>query len=164
MNFLHSMVRIRSIDDSLRFYCQGLGLELVKRVDVEAGRFSLLFLAAQDDLAAFERDKLSHLQPGLPMLELTHNWPPEGKGASEGLGEEIYSVGRNFGHIAFMVDDIYRICQHMLDMGYDLARPPRDGRMAFIKSPDNISVELLQKGKALEVCAPWKDMPNKGSW
>ena len=165
MDYLHTMVRVRSIDDSLRFYCQGLGLQELRRVDNEEGRFTLLFLTAPNDK---KRAKLSGKETGfvagLPLLELTHNWPPEGGGKSEGLGEETYSQGRNFGHLAFQTDDIYGRCQHLMDMGYVINRPPRDGRMAFVRSPDGISVELLQKGKPLPLMAPWQDMKNEGAW
>ncbi len=165
MDFLHTMVRVRSIDDSLRFYCEGLGLKEVRRVDIPAGRFTLVFLATPADIERAGPDRGGHgFRAGLPMLELTHNWPPEGEGDSEGLSPEVYSAGRNFGHIAYQVDDIYDLCQHLMDMGYPIARPPRDGRMAFVLSPDLISVELLQKGNPLPVQAPWKDMENIGEW
>ena len=165
MDFLHTMVRVRSIDDSLRFYCEGLGLQELRRVDNSAGRFTLIFLATSADIA---RANISGNEQGfiagLPMLELTHNWPPEGGGESEGLGSEIYSEGRNFGHIAFQTNDIYAKCQHLMDMGYDINRPPHDGRMAFVRSPDGISVELLQKGTPRPAQSPWKDMENTGTW
>ena len=165
MDFLHTMVRIRSIDASLRFYCDGLGLEEVRRVDVPAGRFTLIFLATPNDIRrASLTEKTSGFRAGLPMLELTHNWPPEGEGACEGLSPEVLGEGRNFGHIAYQVEDIYARCQLLIDMGYKIARPPRDGRMAFVRSPDHISVELLQKGGPLPIKSPWKDMPNQGIW
>lgn len=165
MDFLHTMVRIRSVDDSLRFYCAGLGLKELRRVDNAAGRFTLIFLGTENDI---KRANLSGdakgFVAGLPMLELTHNWPPEGEGESEGLGAEIYESGRNFGHLAYQTDDIYAKCQHLLDMGYTINRPPRDGYMAFVRSPDGVSVELLQKGERLAPQAPWADMENTGEW
>lgn len=165
MDFLHTMVRIRSLDDSLRFYCEGLGLKELRRVDNSAGRFSLIFLATENDI---NRAKLSGDEKGfvagLPMLELTHNWPPEGEGESEGLGAEVYESGRNFGHVAFQTDDIYAKCQHLMDMGYTINRPPHDGYMAFVRSPDGISVEILQRGACLPPQATWKDMKNVGEW
>lgn len=165
MDFLHTMVRIRSIDDSLRFYCAGLGLKEVRRVDHEAGRFTLVFLACPNDIKrANITPPLDAFVPGLPMLELTHNWPKEGGGGREGLSDEIYTHGRNFGHIAFQTDNIYEKCQHLMDMGYEINRRPRDGRMAFVRSPDNISVELLQKGAPLPIRAPWDSMQNSGWW
>lgn len=139
MRYLHTMVRVSDLDKSLDFYCGKLGLKEVKRVDVEAGRFTLVFVAAegQEDCA----------------IELTHNWDPE-----------AYGEGRNFGHVAYEVDDIYATCQRLMDAGVTINRPPRDGRMAFIRSPDDISVELLQKGEALEQQEPWSSMANTGHW
>jgi lactoylglutathione lyase len=133
------MVRVSDLDKSLDFYCGKLGLKEVMRKDVEAGRFTLVFVAAegQEDCA----------------IELTHNWDPE-----------EYGEGRNFGHVAYEVDDIYATCQHLMDSGVTINRPPRDGHMAFIRSPDNISVELLQKGAALAPQEPWTSMPNTGHW
>jgi lactoylglutathione lyase len=165
MDFLHTMLRVRSLDDSLRFFCEGLGLQEVRRVDHEAGRFTLVFLAAVNDVerAGLSGDEKGFVA-GLPMLELTHNWPAEGGGGSEGLGDEVYTQGRNFGHVAFRTSNIYARCQHLIDMGYEINRPPRDGYMAFVRSPDGISVELLQSGKPLEPRTPWKDMDNTGSW
>lgn len=139
MRYLHTMVRVSDLDKSLDFYCGKLGLKEVMRKDVEAGRFTLVFVAAegQEDCA----------------IELTHNWDPE-----------EYGEGRNFGHVAYEVDDIYATCQHLMDSGVTINRPPRDGHMAFIRSPDNISVELLQKGAALAPEEPWTSMPNTGHW
>ena len=139
MKYLHSMVRIRDIDASLRFYCEGLGLAEVRRKDVPEGKFTLIFLAAPDSPEA--------------EVELTWNWD----------SDEDYGNARNFGHLAFRVDDIYATCARLADMGYTIHRPPRDGHMAFVKSPDQISVELLQDGH-LEPAEPWKSMPNTGSW
>lgn len=154
MDYLHTMVRVSDLDASLEFYCKGLGLRELRRVDNEEGRFTLVFLASADDLA---RSGLSGeerpLPPGLPMLELTYNWD-----------DETYSGGRNFGHIAYRVGDIYAICAHLRSMGVTINRPPRDGRMAFVKSPDGISIELLQAGEPLEPAEPWKSMENTGSW
>lgn len=141
MQYLHTMVRISDIDASLRFYCELLGMREMSRRDSEKGRFTLIFLAAEDDI---ER---------APMLELTYNWDPE-----------TYAGGRNFGHLAYRVDDIYALCQRLQDADVTLNRPPRDGRMAFVRSPDGISVELLQKGDALEPREPWASMPNTGTW
>jgi len=157
MEFLHTMVRISDIDESLRFYCDGLGLEHVRRVDVDAGRFTLVFLAAPRDIARVGKTG-NKIIAGLPMLELTYNWPDE-NGKSERYGE-----GRNFGHLAFYTDDIYQKCRHLMDMGVIINRPPRDGRMAFVRSPDNISVELLQSGNTLPPEEPWQSMENEGVW
>ncbi len=139
MKYLHSMVRIRDIDASLRFYCEGLGLKEVRRQEVPEGKFTLIFLAAPDSPEA--------------EVELTWNWD----------SDEDYGNARNFGHLAFRVEDIYATCQHLVDMGYTIHRPPRDGHMAFVKSPDRISVELLQDGH-LEPAEPWASMPNTGDW
>lgn len=145
MRYLHTMVRVRDLDASLRFYCEGLGLTEMYRMDNEQGRFTLVFLAAPDDVAlARERQA--------PLVELTHNWDPE-----------AYDGGRNFGHLAYRVDDIYETCQRLMDMGVTINRPPRDGHMAFVRSPDNISVELLQDGN-LPATEPWASMPNTGAW
>jgi len=133
------MVRIRDIDASLRFYCDALGLTEVRRYENPQGRFTLVFLAAPGDEQA--------------QVELTYNWDPE-----------AYGIGRAFGHLAYQVDDIYAACQRLMDHGVTISRPPRDGRMAFVRSPDNISVELLQKGGARELIEPWKSMPNTGQW
>jgi lactoylglutathione lyase len=139
VRYLHTMVRVSNLDESLDFYCNKLGLKQVSRMDHEAGRFTLVFVAApgQEDCA----------------IELTHNWDPE-----------QYTGGRNFGHVAYEVDDIYATCQRLRDAGVTIHRPPRDGRMAFIRSPDNISIELLQRGAALPKAEPWASMPNTGTW
>jgi lactoylglutathione lyase len=139
VRYLHTMVRVSNLEESLDFYCDKLGLKQVRRVDHEAGRFTLVFVAApgQEDCA----------------IELTHNWDPE-----------PYTGGRNFGHVAYEVDDIYALCQRLRDAGVTINRPPRDGKMAFIRSPDDISIELLQKGAALPKAEPWASMPNTGSW
>jgi len=139
MKYLHTMVRISDVDASLRFYCDLLGLRELRRIDNEGGRFTLIFLAAPGNADA--------------MLELTWNWDPE-----------AYTEGRNFGHVAYAVDDIYALCQRLLDGGVTINRPPRDGRMAFVRSPDQISIELLQSGDALPVQEPWESMPNSGHW
>jgi len=139
LKYLHTMVRVSDLDASLDFYCDKLGLEELRRVDVEKGRFTLVFLAAPGDHQA--------------QVELTWNWDPE----------EL-SGGRNFGHLAYEVEDIYAACQRLADGGVTINRPPRDGRMAFVRSPDGISVELLQKGGALEPREPWASMPNTGEW
>ena len=140
------MVRISDPKSALAFYCDGLGLTETRRVDSPQGRFTLIFLAAPGDEARAASEKA-------PLLELTHNWDPE-----------AYKGGRNFGHLAFEVDDIYATCLHLQAQGITINRPPRDGRMAFIKSPDGISVELLQKGGALPAAEPWSSMPNTGTW
>jgi lactoylglutathione lyase len=139
MKYLHTMVRVTDLDASLRFYCNALGLKEVARKDFPQGRFTLVFLAAPGDESA--------------QVELTHNWDPE-----------PYTGGRNFGHLAYAVDDIYAACQRLADQGVTINRPPRDGRMAFVRSPDNISIELLQRGDALAPAEPWKSMPNVGEW
>ncbi len=146
MRYLHSMVRIGNIEASLRFYCELLGLEEVRRVEHPGGRFTLVFLAAPGDADRARTEKA-------PMLELTYNWDPE-----------VYGGARNFGHLAFEVDDIYATCRRLQDGGVTIARPPRDGRMAFVRSPDEISIELLQKGGALAPQEPWASMPNTGVW
>lgn len=151
MQYLHTMVRISDLEESLDFYCNKLGLVVTRRVDNEKGRFSLIFLAAQQDLASAEQSKS-------PLIELTYNWP------QEGVAPEEYTTGRNFGHLAFRVDNIYDTCQQLMDAGVIINRPPRDGYMAFIKSPDNISIELLQKGDALAQQEPWSSMSNIGEW
>jgi len=146
MRYLHTMVRVKDLDDSLAFYCQTLGLLEVRRLDSEAGRFTLVYLAAPGDhTRATESDA--------PLLELTYNWDTED-----------YTGGRNFGHLAFEVDDIYAVCQNLLDQGVTINRPPRDGWMAFIRSPDQISIELLQKGTALPIQEPWASMASVGAW
>ncbi|TDJ18412.1 MAG: lactoylglutathione lyase [Deltaproteobacteria bacterium] len=139
MKYLHTMVRVTDLDASLDFYCNKLGLEELTRVDVAPGRFTLVFLAAPGDSEA--------------QVELTHNWDPE-----------EYPGGRNFGHLAYQVENLYETCQRLLDGGVTLHRPPRDGHMAFVRSPDGISIELLQEGEALPVREPWASMPNVGEW
>jgi lactoylglutathione lyase len=146
MRYLHTMVRVSDIDQSLDFYCNKLGMMEVRRTESEQGRFTLIFLAASEDEAAGREVKA-------PLVELTYNWDPE-----------EYQGGRNFGHLAYEVDDIYATCQSLMDSGVTINRPPRDGRMAFIRSPDGISIELLQKGEALSKAEPWASMPNSGSW
>ncbi|HAB77812.1 MAG TPA: lactoylglutathione lyase [Gammaproteobacteria bacterium] len=146
MQYLHTMIRISDIDASLHFFCDGLGLSEVRRYDSESGRFTLIFLAATDDMDAARTQKA-------PLIELTYNWDPED-----------YTGGRNFGHLAYRVDDIYALCTRLQDLGITIHRPPRDGHMAFIKSPDGISIELLQSGDALPPSEPWLSMPNTGSW
>ena len=146
MKYLHTMVRVRDVDASLDFYCQKLGLVEARRVDNPGGRFTLIFLSAPDDLE-------QAMAGGAPMVELTYNWDPED-----------YDGGRNFGHLAYQVDDIYATCQRLKDGGVIINRPPRDGRMAFVRSPDNISIELLQKDAALAPAEPWSSMPNVGVW
>ncbi len=139
MKYLHTMVRVSDLDESIDFYCNKLGLEELRRIDVEAGRFTLVFLAAPGDSEA--------------QVELTHNWDDKG-----------YSGGRNFGHLAYNVEDIYSTCQRLMDSGVTINRPPRDGHMAFVRSPDGISIELLQSDKALEPAEPWQSMENTGEW
>lgn len=139
MRYLHTMIRVTDLDQSLKFFCDALGLEVLRKRDVPAGRFTLVFLAAPGDSQA--------------QVELTHNWDPE----------EL-SGGRNFGHLAYAVENIYEVCQRLQDHGVIISRPPRDGYMAFVRSPDNISIELLQQGDPLPVIEPWASMPNTGSW
>lgn len=139
MKYLHTMVRVTDLDASLRFYCDALGLRELRRSNHDKGRFTLVFLAAPGDETA--------------QVELTHNWDPES-----------YAGGRNFGHLAYQVDDIYATCQQLMDHGITINRPPRDGHMAFVRSPDNISIELLQKGDALAAQEPWLSMSNTGKW
>ena len=139
MKYLHTMVRVSDLDASLKFYCDALGLKQIKRMNHEKGRFTLVFLAAQNDDQA--------------QIELTYNWDPE-----------VYTGGRNFGHVAYQVDNIYALCQRLMDHGVTILRPPRDGHMAFARSPDQISIELLQKGDALPPQEPWLSMANTGSW
>ena len=146
MRYLHTMVRVSDLDGALDFYCAKLGLEEVSRVDSPAGRFTLVFLAAPDDVEAAKTNRA-------PMVELTHNWDPE-----------AYAGGRNFGHLAYQVDNIYDVCHRLLEGGVTVNRPPRDGHMAFVRSPDGISVELLQKGGSLPPAEPWASMPNVGAW
>ena len=146
MRFLHTMVRIRDIDESLDFYCNKLGLVEMRRRDVPEGRFTLIFLAAP-------KDKGGSQEANAPELELTYNWDPE-----------AYDTGRSFGHLAYKVDNIYDCCQRLMEAGVTINRPPRDGRMAFVKSPDNISIELLQEGESLPPSEPWASMENTGTW
>lgn len=146
MQYLHTMVRVSDLEQSLDFYCEKLGLVEVSRYDNEAGRFTLVFLVAPEDVQGFRENKA-------PAIELTHNWDESG-----------YSGGRNFGHLAFRVDNIYDSCLRLMESGVTINRPPRDGHMAFVRSPDNISIELLQKGEALEPAEPWASMPNTGEW
>ena len=146
MQYLHTMIRISDINASLSFFCDGLGLSEVRRYDSESGRFTLIFLAATADMDAARTQKA-------PLIELTYNWDPED-----------YTGGRNFGHLAYRVDDIYALCTRLQDLGITIHRPPRDGHMAFIKSPDGISIELLQSGDALPPSEPWLSMPNTGPW
>ena len=154
MRYLHTMVRVSDLDASLRFYCDGLGLQEIRRVDSETGRFTLVFLAAPEDVAAsgFRGDEAA-IPAGLPCVELTYNWDPE-----------VYTGGRNFGHLAYRFDDVYAVCQRLADMGYTINRPPRDGHMAFVRSPDGISIELLQQGERKAPAEPWASMENVGSW
>lgn len=140
MKYLHTMVRVNNLEKSLDFYCDKLGLEEVRRIDSEEGRFSLIYLAAPGDSSA--------------QVELTYNWD----------GDDLGEGSRNFGHLAYAVDNIYDVCQHLADGGVVINRPPRDGNMAFVRSPDNISIELLQTGPALEPMEPWKSMENIGEW
>lgn len=146
MQYLHTMIRVSALDASLHFFCTLLGLQEVRRTENPQGRFTLVFLAAPDDVARTETMQA-------PLVELTYNWDTE-----------HYTGGRNFGHLAFAVDDIYDTCQRLLDGGVTIARPPRDGRMAFIRSPDQISIELLQKGQPLPPKEPWVSMANTGQW
>lgn len=151
MEYLHTMVRVHNLEKSLDFYCNKMGMTEVNRIENEGGKFTLVFLAAGDDVERAKADKT-------PMIELTYNWPDE-----DGNVEE-YDGGRNFGHLAYRVDNIYATCQSLHDAGVTINRPPRDGHMAFVKSPDGISIELLQKGDSLEPKEPWKSMENTGSW
>jgi lactoylglutathione lyase len=146
VEYLHTMVRVANLDESLDFYCNKLGLVEVRRTDNEAARYTLVFLAAPDDVERARDSKA-------PLVELTYNWD-----------EHEYQGGRNFGHLAYRVDDIYATCQKLMDSGVTINRPPRDGNMAFVRSPDGISIELLQKGSAKPSQEPWASMPNTGSW
>lgn len=141
MRYLHTMIRVRDLSSALRFFCEGLGLQEVRRRDSEQGRYTLVFLGEKAGGDS-------------PQIELTHNWDQT----------EPYTGGRNFGHVAYEVDDIYAACQRLIDAGHTISRPPRDGRMAFVRSPDLISVELLQRGAALAPAEPWTSMPNVGEW
>jgi lactoylglutathione lyase len=146
MKFLHTMVRASNLDDTLDFYCNKLGLIEVSRYDSEQGRVTLVFLAAADDVESAREGQS-------PLVEITHNWDPE-----------EYDSGRNFGHLAYRVSDIYQTCQKLMDAGVTINRPPRDGHMAFIRSPDGVSIELLQEGNSLAPQEPWQSMENTGSW
>lgn len=146
------MIRVKNLEESLRFYCEILGLKEVRRYDNEGGRFSLIFLCAPEDEEIAKESKA-------PLIELTYNWPSD-----SGEVEEFSKTSRNWGHLAFRVDDIYKTCEKIQNAGVTINRPPRDGYMAFIKSPDDISIELLQKGDALEVKEPWSSMKNSGIW
>ena len=146
MKFLHTMVRARDLTETLDFYCDKLGLVETSRYESEAGRFTLVFLAAPGDVESAKAGQS-------PLVEITWNWDPEN-----------YDGGRNFGHLAYRVDDIYSLCQHLMDSGVVINRPPRDGHMAFVRSPDGISIELLQEGDSLPPQEPWASMPNTGSW
>lgn len=146
MQYLHTMIRVTDLKQALHFFCDLLGMKEISRKDSEKGRFTLVFLAAPDDEARARENKA-------PMVELTYNWDPE-----------EYTGGRNFGHLAYAVDDIYALCAHLQANGVTINRPPRDGYMAFIRTPDNISIELLQKGEALPPQEPWVSMENTGSW
>lgn len=155
VEFLHTMVRVTDIDSAVKFYGDGLGLREIARYDSEPGRFTLVFLASPDDI-----ERCGGIPEGtrptdmdIPMVELTHNWDPED-----------YGGGRNFGHLAYRVGDIYEACERFQALGVTINRPPRDGRMAFVRSPDGISVELLQKGQPLAPAEPWASMENTGSW
>ena len=146
MRYLHTMIRVSDVEASLKFWCDALGLEEMRRMDNEKGRFTLIFLAAPKDKARSQAERA-------PEVELTYNWDPE-----------EYTGGRNFGHLAYKVDDIYAACQRLMDHGVTINRPPRDGNMVFVRSPDGISVELLQDGPALAPAEPWASMPNTGVW
>ena len=146
MKYLHTMIRVTNIEESLDFYCNKLGLVEIRRKEVPEGRFTLIFLAAPED-------ENTAIETRSPEIELTYNWDPEN-----------YDKGRNFGHLAFSVKNIYETCQKLMDAGVTINRPPREGRMAFVKSPDNISIELLQQGENLEISEPWSSMENIGSW
>lgn len=151
MHYLHTMLRVHNLEVSLKFYCDLLGLVEVTRKENEKGRYTLVFLAAPDDLTSAQSPQKA------PMIELTYNWPVDGV-------SEVYGHGRNFGHLAFRVDDIYKTCELMMKNGVTINRPPRDGHMAFVRSPDLASIELLQKGNPLPPQEPWLSMPNTGEW
>ena len=146
MRYLHTMVRVKDLDAALDFYCDKLGLQEVRRMESDKGRFTLVFLAAPDDVEKAKADQA-------PVVELTYNWDTED-----------YGGGRNFGHLAYQVDDIYALCQRLQDKGVTINRPPRDGHMAFVRSPDGVSIELLQKGGSLPPQEPWASMQNTGAW
>ena len=146
MRYLHTMVRVKNLEDSLDFYCRKFGLVETRRFENQQGRYTLVFLAGPEDVASSKADESK-------LLELTYNWDPED-----------YTGGRNFGHLAYEVDDIYGLCERLMKSGVTINRPPRDGRMAFVRSPDNVSIEILQKGAALPAAEPWKSMANTGAW
>ena len=146
MRYLHTMVRISDVDASLHFYCELLGLEVAKTIENKKWRFTIYFLSTPSDRAHYEETRS-------PALELTHNWDPE-----------EYETGRSFGHLAYRVNEIYELCQRLMDAGVTINRPPRDGNMAFVRSPDSISIELLQEGGPKAIAEPWASMPNSGSW
>jgi lactoylglutathione lyase len=146
MRYLHTMLRVGDLDAALDFFCAKLGLEEVRRMENETGRFTLVFLAAPEDMGAAREKKA-------PMVELTYNWDTED-----------YGGGRNFGHLAYLTKDIYALCQRLMDAGVTINRPPRDGHMAFVRSPDGISIELLQEGDSLPAQEPWASMQNSGAW
>jgi lactoylglutathione lyase len=147
MRYLHTMIRVSDLETSLDFFCNKLGLREVRRITNEQGRFTLVFLSAPEDTLTGPENRRS------PLIELTYNWDPE-----------VYTGGRNFGHLAYEVDDIYALCQRLMDAGITINRPPRDGNMAFIRTPDGISIELLQKGAPKPPAEPWRSMPNTGTW
>ncbi|MAK59726.1 MAG: lactoylglutathione lyase [Ponticaulis sp.] len=154
VEFLHSMIRVSDLEKTIRFFTEGLGLKEIRRIDNSAGRFTLAFLASPEDLERAQFDENgTPLKAGVPMVELTYNWDPE-----------EYSGGRNFGHLAYQVGNIYEVVEHLAEMGVTINRPPRDGHMAFVRSPDGISIELLQKGDALPPKEPWASAENIGSW
>ena len=153
VEFLHAMIRVSDIDAAKKFFCDGLGLTEVRRNDYPEGKYTLVFLAAPEDVARSGWNGEGTLPVGLPMVELTQNW-----------GEADYAGGRNFGHLAYRVDDIYAACERFQKIGVTINRPPRDGHMAFVRSPDGISIELLQKGPALAPAEPWASAKNIGSW
>lgn len=151
MQYLHTMIRVHDLDKTLAFFCGGLGLQEMRRYESEKGRFTLVFLCAPEDVARANDDQA-------PLVELTYNWPDENGTV------ETYEGGRNFGHLAYRVDDIYALCAKLMEQGITINRPPRDGHMAFVRSPDGISVELLQKGENLPAQEPWASMENTGEW
>lgn len=150
MEYLHSMIRVRDLEATLDFFCGGLGFVEISRREHERGRFTLVFLAASEDASEAKKSKT-------PLLELTYNWPSD-------QGVEQLDGGRNFGHLAYKVENIYKLCEHLQSRGVVINRPPRDGHMAFVRSPDGISIELLQRGGALEPAEPWVSTPNIGDW
>jgi lactoylglutathione lyase len=153
VEFLHAMVRVGDLPAALKFFTEGLGLVEVRRNDYPQGKYTLVFLASPEDMERIGYKGQERMPSGLPMVELTHNWD-----------EKEYGGGRNFGHLAYRVDDIYAACERFQKIGVTISRPPRDGHMAFVRSPDGISIELLQKGESLAPAEPWKSAPNIGSW